>query len=102
MSRPQVTVRRVGRRPTANRNAVHAHSHLKPRSGDRYLARGVSPGDRANKKGKAPEGRQMYAVRWWHTTHECAGGTPAPQRPRPNCGAGVSPAHFGHWGELPR
>ncbi len=76
--------------------------HPEPRSGDRYLAWGVSPRYRANIKGKAPEGRQIYAVRWGHTTPGCAGGTPAPQRPRPDCGAGVSPAHFGHWGELPR
>jgi hypothetical protein len=31
----------------------------KPRSGGRYLARGVSPGNRADNKWKAPEGRQM-------------------------------------------
>ena len=86
MSRPQVTVRRVGRRPTAIRNSTRprrsldsqsslgmtgigslkktchpdrTNSDREPRSGDRYLAWGVSPRYRVNKKGKAPEGRQM-------------------------------------------
>ena len=39
MSRPQVTVRRVGRRPTAIRNAAHAPVHFELQSGNRSASR---------------------------------------------------------------
>jgi len=125
MSRPQVTVRRVGRRPTAIRNSARprrsldsqsslgmtrgggpspagpqrtclpyrSNSDREPRSGDRYLAWGVSPRNMFKNIEKAPEGRQIF--RSIDVMPKCAGGTPAPQGSRHNCGAGVPPALIG-------
>ena len=64
-----------------------AISDGEPRSGDRYLAWGVSPRNKVKNIKKAPEGRQINVV------PKCAGETPAPQRSGLDCGAGVPPAH---------
>ena len=45
--------------PNRNRLPDRAISDREPRSGDKYLAWGVSPGIMVNKIKKAPEGRQM-------------------------------------------
>jgi len=45
--------------PKRNRLPDRAISDREPRSGDRYIAWGVSPRNRVKKIKKAPEGRQM-------------------------------------------